>query len=114
MSNFNLLISRSSVLLLALAAVFTTVESKELEAQETDGNTTIEELSEEKNNTLGKKVTVRGEVGEVDPGVSFAIEEDGFLEGDKVLVINRRQSCPRECRRFRATSHRKVRNFGSS
>ncbi len=32
MPKFDLLISRSSVLLLALAAIFTTVESKELEA----------------------------------------------------------------------------------
>ena len=88
MLKFDLLISRSSVLLLALAAIFTTVESKELEAQETDGNTTIEELSEDKNNTSGKEVTVRGKVEKVDPGVSFAIEEEGFLEGDRVLVIN--------------------------
>ena len=50
-----LLISRSSVLL-ALAAIFATVESKELEAQKIDENTTIEELLEDKNHTSGKLV----------------------------------------------------------
>ncbi|WP_319423034.1 hypothetical protein [Pleurocapsa sp. FMAR1] len=88
MSKFDLLISRSSVLLSASAAIFTTVESKELKAQETDANTTIEEISEDKNNTSGEEVTVRGEVEKVDPRVSFVIEKEGFLEGDQVLVIN--------------------------
>ncbi|MDJ0569961.1 MAG: hypothetical protein QNJ53_13075 [Pleurocapsa sp. MO_192.B19] len=85
---YNLLINTGSVLLLALVAVFTTVEHKGLQAQETEDNTTIEEISEEENTTLGEEVTVRGQAEEVETGVSFLIEEEGFLEGDRVLVIN--------------------------
>ncbi len=88
MSKFNLIINKSSVLLLALATVFAIAEYQNLQAQEMDSNTTIEEIAEEEKITLGEEVTVRGEVAEVQPGVSFTIKEEGFLEGDEVLVIN--------------------------
>ena len=80
--------STSLVSLLAFTVVFTAVEDKGLQAQETDGNTTIEEISEDEANALGEEVTVRGEVTELESGVSFVLQEQGFLEGDEVLVIN--------------------------
>lgn len=90
MPKYNLLINKSSVLLLALATIFISSEYASVQAQETDGNTTIEEIAEEEESvTLGEEVTVRGEVDEVDPGVSFVLEEEaGLFEDDEVLVIN--------------------------
>ena len=88
MSNYNLFIKQGSVLLLSLAAVFTTAKYQELRAQESEGNTTIEEITEGEEVVAGEEVTVRGEVEEVESGRSFTIQEDGFLEGDEVLVIN--------------------------
>lgn len=82
------LIGTSSISLLALALVFTAIEGQGLQAQETDSNTTIEEISEDEDNASGEEVTVRGEVEEVEPGISFVLQEEGFLEGDEVLVIN--------------------------
>ncbi|GAB4529950.1 MAG: hypothetical protein Tsb0014_12250 [Pleurocapsa sp.] len=76
----------TSAVLLSFASFLLPVESTK--AQETDSNTTIEEISEEENNTIGEEVTVRGEVEEIESGVSFTLEEEGFLEGDEVLVIN--------------------------
>lgn len=87
MLNYNLLIKQSSILLLSLATVFTTF-GHQSEAQEAEGNTTIEEITEGENITVGEKVTVRGEVTEVEPGISFVMQEEGFLSGDEVLVIN--------------------------
>ncbi|WP_019503497.1 hypothetical protein [Pleurocapsa sp. PCC 7319] len=87
MSNYNLL-NKVPALILALTATFITAQYSNLQAQETDSNTTIEDIAEEKDTTLGEEVSVRGEVEEVEPGVSFLIEEEGFLEGDEVLVIN--------------------------
>ena len=78
----------TTALVISLISIFATVETQKVKAQETDSNTTIEEISEEEDNTVGKEVTVRGKVVEVEPGVSFTLEEEGFLEGDKVLVIN--------------------------
>ncbi|VEP12459.1 conserved hypothetical protein [Hyella patelloides LEGE 07179] len=75
-------------LLLSLATIGTTLETSQLRAQEVEGNTNIEEISESEDVTVGEEVTVRGEVEEVEPGVSFVMEEEGFLEGDRVLVIN--------------------------
>ena len=88
MSNYNLFIKQGSVLLLSLATIFTTAKYRELRAQESEGNTTIEEITEGEEVVAGEEVTVRGEVEEVESGVSFTIQEDGFLEGDEVLVIN--------------------------
>lgn len=88
MSNYSLLIKQGSVLLLSLFTVFAAAKYTELQAQETEGNTTIEEISEDEEVVDGEEVTVRGEVEEVEPGVSFVIQEEGFLEGDEVLVIN--------------------------
>ena len=88
MLNSNLLIKQSTVLLLSLVTVFATASHQKLEAQETDSNTTIEELSEGEDVAVGEEVTVRGEATEVEPGISFVMQEEGFLEGDEVLVIN--------------------------
>ena len=88
MSNYNLFIKQGFILLLSLVAVFTTAKYRELRAQESEGNTTIEEITEGEEVVAGEEVTVRGEVEEVESGVSFTIQEDGFLEGDEVLVIN--------------------------
>ena len=88
MSNYSLLIKQGSVLLLSLATVFATARHQKLEAQETEGNVTIEEVTEGEDVVVGEEVTVRGEATEVEPGVSFVMQEEGFLEGDAVLVIN--------------------------
>ena len=88
MLKYNILIKQSSILLLSLATVFATASHQKLEAQETEGNTTLEEVSEGEDVVVGEEVTVRGETTEVDPGVSFLMQEEGFLEGDEVLVIN--------------------------
>lgn len=88
MKKYQSVINRSSVLLLSLAAILFVVESPTLQAQEADSNLTIEEIAEEENTNVGEEVSVRGEVEEVEPGRSFLIEEDGFLEGDSVLVLN--------------------------
>lgn len=88
MLNYSLFIKQGSVLLLSLATVFTTAKYQNLRAQETEGNTTIEEITEGEEVVAGEEVTVRGEVEEVESAISFTIQEDGFLEGDEVLVIN--------------------------
>ena len=88
MKKYHSLITKSSVLLLSLAAILFAAESPTLQAQETDSNTTIEDIAEEENINIGEEVSLRGEVEEVESGVSFLIEEEGFLEGDEVLVLN--------------------------
>ncbi len=87
MSKYNL-INKSSTLLLVLATIFTVGQYQSLQAQETDSNVTIEDIAEEDNVALGEEVTVRGEVTEVEPGMSFVLQEEGLFEGDEVLVIN--------------------------
>ena len=87
MSKYNL-INKSSTLLLVLATIFTVGQYQSLQAQETDSNVTIEDIAEENNVALGEEVTVRGEVTEVEPGMSFVLQEEGLFEGDEVLVIN--------------------------
>ena len=86
MKNYQSLIKYSSILLLALSTILVGTGTQEATAQE-DGNATIEEIAEEKV-MPGEEVSVRGEVEAVEPGISFIIEEEGFLEGDEVLVIN--------------------------
>ena len=87
--NLNLLTKLGvSTLVLSLASVFAFNSPAILQAQETENNTTIEDLEEEPSDAVGEEVTVRGGVNEVEPGVSFEIAEEGFLEGDEVLVIN--------------------------
>lgn len=88
MTNYKLIINFGSALLLGLVATFMTAEYQNLQAQEADNNVTIEEIAEEETTNSGQEVSVRGEVQEVEPGVAFTIEEEGFLEGDEVLVIN--------------------------
>ena len=89
MSNLNLFIKLgASTLVLSLASVFALNSPASLQAQETENNTTIEDIEEEPSDALGEQVTVRGEVNEVEPGISFEISEEGFLEGSEVLVIN--------------------------
>lgn len=87
MTKYRLFINKGFTLFLALATVLLAAEYKTVEAQETDSNTTIEEIAEDET-TLGEEVTVRGEVEEVEPGISFVIEEEDLFEDDEVLVIN--------------------------
>ncbi|WP_036480351.1 hypothetical protein [Myxosarcina sp. GI1] len=85
----NLLIKLgASTLVLSLASVFGTIIPTSLQAQETDSSTTIEDIEENPTAALGEEVTVRGQVEEVEPDMSFTINEEGFLEGDDVLVLN--------------------------
>lgn len=51
-------------------------------------NTSVEDIAEEDVNMFGQEVTVRGEVTDVEPGMSFTLTEEGFFAGDQVLVIN--------------------------
>lgn len=89
MTNFNLLFKLgASALVLSLASVFAISSPNKIQAQETDSNTTIEEIENNNSDAMGEQVTVRGEVNEVEPGVSFQIAEEGFLEGSEVLVVN--------------------------
>ena len=86
--NYKTLINLGTgTLFLSLLTLVTTVENGSLQAQEVEDSTTIEEITEEEK-TPGEQVTVRGEVEDVEPGMSFTMEEEGFLEGDEVLVIN--------------------------
>lgn len=88
MSKSNLLIKfGAGALLLSLVSVVTATPT--IQAQETDSNTTIEELEEGATDLIGEEVTVRGEISEIEPGMSFTINEGGdlFADGD-VLVIN--------------------------
>lgn len=78
----------TGALFVSLISLFGVVESNRLQAQDAEGNTTIDEISDEENVAVGEEVTVRGEVEEFEPGISFVLEEEGFLEGDEVLVIN--------------------------
>ena len=89
MSKSNLLIKLgASTLLLSLASIFAIKTPTGLQAQETDGNTTIENLENDGSDLVGEQVTVRGEANEVDPGISFEIAEEGFLQG--ILNCGRR------------------------
>lgn len=87
MAKYNL-INQGSTFLLALATMFLVGEPQTLQAQETDSNLTIEDIAEQDNITVGTPVTVRGEVKEVERGISFMLQEAGFFERDEVLVIN--------------------------
>ena len=78
----------TGALILSLASVWVSNKHTTLQAQETPSNTTLEEIESGDSNALGERVTVRGQVNEVEPGISFQISEEGFLEGDEVLVIN--------------------------
>ncbi len=86
MTKYQLFTNKGFTLFLALATTLLAAEYP-LEAQEIDSNTTIEEIAEEEA-TLGEEVTVRGEVEEVEPGISFVIEEENLFGEDGVLIIN--------------------------
>lgn len=89
MSKQNLLIKLgTSALVLSLSSVFALNTIAGLQAQEIDDNTTIEDLEEDATDAIGEEVTVRGEVSDVEPGMTFTINEEGFLEGSEVLVLN--------------------------
>lgn len=89
MSKLNTLLKLGTgALIVSLASVFAIDSTNNLQAQETDSNATIEEIENSNSAEMGEQVTVRGEVNEVEPGVSFQISEEGFLEGSEVLVVN--------------------------
>lgn len=88
MKQYQLFINHGSAILLGIATVLLTANYPSLQAQETDSNTTIEEIAEDESLVIGEAVTVRGEVESVESGISFVLQEEGFLEGDEVLVIN--------------------------
>ena len=87
MTKYQLFINKTITIFLALGTTLLAAEYQTTKAQEADSNATIEEIAEEETN-VGEEVTVRGEVEEVDPGVSFIIEEEDLFEEDGVLVIN--------------------------
>ena len=57
-------------------------------AEEVESNVTIEEISEGEDVTVGEAVTVRGEVEDLESGVSFFLENDQLFDEERVLVIN--------------------------
>ena len=88
-SQLNLLAKLGTgALILSLVSVLAFDKQADLQAQETENNATIEEIENDNSGKMGEQVTVRGEVNEVEPGVSFQIAEEGFLEGSEVLVLN--------------------------
>lgn len=88
MTNKILIRLGASTLVLSLASIFAVSGSPNLQAQDTDGNTTIEDLEEGTTDALGEEVTVRGQVEEIEPGMTFTLGAEGFLEGEDVLVVN--------------------------
>lgn len=63
--------------------------TQDLKAQDVINDTDIEAVADDEvNNLIGQTITVRGEVEDVEPGLSFTLNEEGFLEGDSVLVLN--------------------------
>ncbi len=89
MSKFNLLTNLGiSAILLSTIGIVPVTENNALRAQDADSNETIENIAEEETNLFGEQVTVRGQVETVEPGMSFYLNEEGFLEGDDVLVLN--------------------------
>ncbi len=89
MSKFNLFTNLGiSAILLSTIGIVTVTNNNSLRAQNADSNETIENIAEEETNLFGEQVTVRGEVETVEPGMSFYLNEEGFLEGDDVLVLN--------------------------
>lgn len=77
----------ASTLLLSLASILAIGTPTNLQAQETDGNSTIEDIEEDASDAVGETVTVRGGVNKIE-GNTFKIAEEGFLQGSEVLVIN--------------------------
>lgn len=77
-----------ALVLVSSLGIIGIVSDSSLKAQEDTNNTTIESIAEDTTNLIGQQVTVRGEVEEVEPGLSFTLREDGFLENDGVLVVN--------------------------
>lgn len=74
MSKSNLLIKfGAGALLLSLVSVIAATPT--IQAQEADSNTTIEELEEGATDLIGEQVTVRGQISEIEPGMSFTINE---------------------------------------
>ena len=88
MSKSNLLIKfGAGALLLSLVSVIAATPT--IQAQETDSNTTLEELEENAPDLIGEQVTVRGLIDEIEPGMSFTINEEGdVFADDEILVIN--------------------------
>ncbi|MCC0179736.1 hypothetical protein I4641_22600 [Waterburya agarophytonicola K14] len=89
MSKLNLLTNLGiGALLFSTVGLFSVTGNNTLRAQDASSNETIENIAEDETNLYGQQVTVRGEAESIEPGMSFVIEEEGFLEGDEVLVIN--------------------------
>jgi hypothetical protein len=88
MSKSNLLIKfGAGALLLSLVSVVAATPT--IQAQEADSNTTLEELEENAPDLIGEEVTVRGLIDEIEPGMSFTINEEGdIFADDEILVIN--------------------------
>ena len=89
MSTYKKLISiGAGTLFLSLASVFALTETSPLQAEEVPGNFTIGEIADMENVAIGEQVTVRGEVEEIEPGMSFVLEEDKLIGEDEITVIN--------------------------
>ncbi len=80
---FKSLLAASLVLLPACAAG---PESNTTPAE--SNNVTTEKLTDEPNSYVGQEVTVRANVEEKVDETAFVMESDGFLNNEKVLVIN--------------------------
>ncbi len=80
---FKTLVAASLVLLPACAAgpqsTTTSAES---------ANVTTEELADDTNSYVGEEVTVRADVEEVVDETAFVMESEGFLNNERILVIN--------------------------
>ena len=87
MTVFNLLINQGSALLLGTTILLGLAKPSNLQAQEMDDNATIEEIAEQET-ALGEEVTVRGTLEEVEPGISFVLEEENLFGDEEVLIIN--------------------------
>lgn len=80
---FKTLVAASLVLLPACAAgPQSTTTSAESD------NVTTEELADDTNSYVGEEVTVRADVEEVVDETAFVMESEGFLNNERILVIN--------------------------
>lgn len=82
----------TGLLLASLSIILPLENSQKTIAQEVEENTTIEEVEENTNELIGQTVSVRGEIEDLESGLTFVVSEDeslGDLFGeDEVLVVN--------------------------
>lgn len=76
----------STLFCLSIAFGYASLQTNSALAQEDDSNITIEKIEE--GNISSQEVTVRGEVEELQSGISFLIEDDNLFGDSEVLVIN--------------------------